>query len=183
MATKIKFYQRTSFLNCWNMTEHESIAMWKANLNQTDGVAIKSSAKNLRKALKKFTDNAVFVGEVEYINYDSESINDKKPLTPFVYKRNGFSHERELRAVVTAPPLDGYPDFKGKVHEQDIYLDWEGQEVGKHVDVFLDTLIDEIRISPSSPDWYLPLLKDAVQRYDYEIPVRESSLDVSPDVG
>lgn len=181
MATRIEFYRRISYLNCWNALDHESVAMWKANLDSRHGAVVKSSAENLRDAFQTYDENQVFIGEVEYIDYEEEEIPYDNLLYPFIYKRKGFKHENELRAIITSPPLEGYPEFEGKMHGQEMPLDWQSQKTGMYVQVDVEELVDEVRLSPNSPGWYRPLLESVIEKYDFDIPVNRSALNVTPD--
>jgi hypothetical protein len=50
----------------------------------------------------------VFVGEVNYIDYDTQFFNAGQMLNYIVHKRLSFSHERELRAIFWE--MDGSPE-------------------------------------------------------------------------
>lgn len=181
LRSRVRTFQRISHLNCWHVMPHESVAMWKANTNSPSAVAIKSRASKLRESFSSFKSNDVFIGKVKYIDYETERIPDENVLYSFAYKRNGFKHENELRAVITSLPLDGYPEFVGKMVGQTISFDWESQPPGMYVPINVDKLINDIHLSPSVPRWYKPLLDDLVSKYGYDFSVCTSSLAVQPE--
>ena len=90
--------------------------MWKLYGVDDRGVAIRSTRARLIRSLPPRDDEVValhvkrkpdgcpealpvYVGEVTYINYESEIFPDHNSYLPFIYKRRSFEHERELRAV------------------------------------------------------------------------------------
>lgn len=180
LRTKIEVYRRISFLNCWHMLPHESVAMWDANLEGGNGIVIKSTVGGLKAALNEYSENEVFIGEVDYIDYQREKIPEDNILYSFTFKREGFRHENELRAVVTLPPVDGYPRLRGKVQGQEVPLRWDEQNLGLPVDIDVEHLTDEIRLSPGADDWHVPLVDELVTKYGYEISVSPSSLSIAP---
>ena len=94
-------------INCWSVNPHESYALWKIYLGgEANGVAIRSTVSNLRKAVEKGNDSypeEFFIGKVQYkkhLNHDELSrlsiITTKKPFYDF---------EKELRLFVLNYPL------------------------------------------------------------------------------
>ena len=95
---------------------------------------------------------------------------------PFLYKRESFEHEHEVRAIAMVFPLKDSEDGQGQV------LD-ESQEIcnsGEYFEVDLSLLIQEVVVSPRTPDWLLELIRSVVIRYDLQVPVVRSGLADGP---
>jgi len=174
----IKAYRRSSFANCWHQKDDEKDPLWRANLNGSDGVVIKSTARRLRESLSVFDANDVYIGEIKYINYNTDRIPTVNLLYPFTYKRKGFAEENELRAVVTTFPTGSYPErgLEGTVPGQPVSLDWDDHPFGFYVEVDLNKLIEEVRISPTSPSWLKRTLRETVSRFERDIKIKDSDL-------
>ena len=92
--------RQVTAINCWHLSPHESAAMWKLYIYAHQGIAICSSVSRLIHSFPNDDKSLlVHVGMVSYIDFDTEPIPSGNYLTPFIYKRNSFEHERELRAV------------------------------------------------------------------------------------
>ena len=192
--------RRFTFLNCWHMQDTESVAMWEKYGGSSKGVAIQSTLENLRKALLKDDDHRVYFGEVDYRAYregfdkkpdprdiDPANLDDRFFLTrnphslaPFLYKRNGYSYEQEMRAIIQNPPtLDPnetrgtklspnkqqdfgeFADITMKVDDEQKYLDTtaEPESAGIDVDIYVDQLIDTVHFAPDADNWFKQTVK------------------------
>jgi len=152
-------------VNCWHINDCESAAMWKLYAGENKGIAIQSTFSRMVKAFEKFSDN-VYIGMIRYIDYRHEVFKGKAPdkFEPILTKRKSFEHEKELRAVIwdTSEPTKRTRD--GSVL----------------VDVNLEELIENIYISPSSPDWHRNNIQVVVEKFGLEMPVLSSKLDEQP---
>ena len=153
----IKELPKYNAINCWHMNEHESAAMWKLYLKSDEGIAVQSTYQSLRDCI--VDDERVFLGAVTYIDYDKDIIDGQNLLTPFIYKRKSFEHEREVRGVVA------------KFHEI---------PGGIPIRVDLERLIKKIYIAPSAPHWFADLVQAFIHRYNYAFEVVHSKLDEQP---
>jgi hypothetical protein len=148
------------------MNEHESAAMWSLYLRSREGVCIQSTYQRLRSCLPK----CVFIGEVNYIDYQTEAFAGGNAFNFIVHKRKSFEHERELRAVFWE--LDGAPDaqpYKTKI-----------EPAGLWIEVDLSSLIETVRISPTAEPWLATAIKEVTAKYDLHVPVLQSALADSP---
>ena len=154
-----KDYRKHIAVNCWHMNEHESAAMWKLYLSRNEeGVAIQSTFKKLKSSF--VCEEDVFVGTVKYIDYETDYIEGDNPnlLAPFMHKRISFSHEREVRALVSVTP----------------------EEHGKLLKVDLDALVERIYVAPNAADWFKELVKEVISIYGEKFEVVDSSLSNRP---
>ena len=153
-------------LNCWHMNDFESAAMWRLYLKSNEGVAIQSTYARLRDSFKT-TDTRVFIGTLNYIDYENEFIQISNSILPYKYKRKSFEHEHELRCLIWL--------FEQKSFE---YLALELGGVKVKIDVI--NLIENIFLSPDSPKWLTLLLQDILKKYELTIPVINSGLNAKP---
>lgn len=86
-------------INCWHINEHESAAMWKLYLKSDEGIAIQSRYSRLKQSLQAAPEK-VYIGKVNYIDYEVDIVPPWNGFNPFLYKRKSFEHECELRAVI-----------------------------------------------------------------------------------
>ena len=146
------------FISCWHEAENESGAMWKLYSREHDGIAIRTEGQSLWDSLTN-TDNT-FVGRVSYIDYNHSLINEGNVFDPYLYKRQEFAHEREVRIVRcemgSNPPVGIY-------HEVD-----------------LSVLVKGIVVAPYAEDWFAELVRSVASRYELGDYVTRSSLSESP---
>ena len=162
-----KLLREFTALNCWHLNTHESAAMWKLYLESNEGIAIQSTFKRLKDSFKDKKNN-IFIGKVQYVDYERDRIPDD-PLSSFLYKRRSFSHELELRAVIQKLPEKGLSPRSKRPFDDGIY-----------VPVDLDILIDKIYLAPTSPKWLLELVKSLLMKYRLSKDVLQSNLDDKP---
>jgi hypothetical protein len=151
-------------VNCWHINEGESAAMWKLYAGESKGIAVQSTFGRMVKAFEEFPDD-VHVGEIRYIDYQNETFKGEINIfEPILTKRKSFEHEKELRAVI-----------------------WEASEETPRTDdgsvladVNLKELIENIYISPFSPDWYRDNVQVIDEKFGLELPVLQSELDRQP---
>lgn len=153
-------------INCWHINDHESAAMWKLYLKSNEGVAIQSTFNRLIKSFSR-TSISVNIGVVNYIDYETDFIPYGNAFAPYIHKRKNFEHEKELRCIISGI---GYQNKKL------INLD----KGGAHVDVQLSHLIENIFVSPDSPQWVIDLTRDITKKYDVNCPIINSKLKDSP---
>lgn len=167
------FYEdirKFTLINSWHMNEYESAAMWKLYLKSDEGVAIQSTFKRLARSFSKDKRYNVYIGRVNYIDYDTEWIPEGNLFYAFLHKRKSFRHERELRAIIQVLPK--------KEHKLD--LEREVFEKGAYISVDLDTLVERIYVSPTAPKWFNDLVRSSMKKYNFKKEVKQSSLANGP---
>lgn len=182
---QVKAYRRIFFHNSWNHKEYESKAMWDNKSQDGEGVAIKTTAKNLRECFSEFEDD-VFIGLMEYGDYEDEdsSIPDEFPdlsdwKNAHLHKPIEFEEENELRAtvpIVPTPEADPFNDFSQYSKGEIIELDWSTQPAGVYVPINVNTLIQEVRLSPYANDWQKEVVKDVLKTHKIDAPVTKSNI-------
>jgi hypothetical protein len=168
--------KRFTFVNCWHMNEVESAAMWKLYLKSDEGVAVRSTYRRLTDSFADYK-LSVYVGEVNYIDYEQDFIPDNVTFSPFLHKRRSFEHERELRAV-----RQELAYATGTEHKQapEFQLDSEALEFGLTVPVRLTTLIERVYVAPGAPGWLRDLVVSVTERYGFGFDVQQSDMDADP---
>lgn len=142
------------FVNSWHRNEHESMAMWKIYGAESSGIALRSTYNRLIRSFEEWPE-PIHVGVVNY--FDDGSEPEGEDWLPFMHKRKAFEYERELRAVTTCS-------------EEDV--------VGVYVGVNLEELVDRIVLAPGTPDWVLEVTRDLAGRYELDVPIEASEIEV-----
>ncbi len=164
-----------TFINCW-ASSPESVAMWRLYGGGKNGLAIESSYSRLTGAIEG--ERRVFVSDVTYADYSAQSIPETNLLAPFLYKRDAFAYERELRALVQDEPSIAV--FKG-MDPTSRMLDWsEHVPAGMNVPVDVDGLVARVRLSDVAEPWYRKVVEDVIKKYRYKIEVVQSDLGGRP---
>jgi hypothetical protein len=163
-----KEWRRHVAVNCWHMNEHESAAMWKTYLTSAEGIAIQSTYKRLKVSL--IDKEPIFLGMVNYIDYQTEGIDPRNVLSAFMHKRKSYEHEREVRALIIRFPI------------ADDALDLSKETItdGIRIMVSMENLIERIFVAPASPVWIEELVKSVVAKYGYTFEIKHSGLDEPP---
>lgn len=173
---KWKHNRESAALDCWHLSEHESTAMWQVYARR--GIAIRSTFGRLIDAIPKGVPgdgtNPVYVGSVQYMDYEKATMPEGNSFWPFVHKRLSFSHESEVRGVIYAvgSKMITYEGFG--IREPGV------PEAGFLVPVKLVTLIEAVHVAPGSPAWEAKAIEAVVRRFGLAVPVTQSSLDANP---
>lgn len=153
-------------VNCWHMNDYESAAMWKLYLKSNEGIAIQSNFTKLKEILTK-SRFQFFIGTVSYIDYENDKLEFGNSFLPFVHKRKSFSHENELRAIIPieAPNNIDNIDFR---------------DGGWKIKIDLNELIENIYISPESPEWMTKLIADTCHKFGFDFNIINSRMNDKP---
>jgi hypothetical protein len=155
-------------LNCWHMNEHESAAMWKLYLESNEGIAVQSTYKRLRDSL--MDEEEIYMGIVKYIDYQTEWIDARNLMSPFMHKRKSYEHEKEVRALVLKlPVVEKHMNFS-----KETIID------GLRIKVNMEALAERIYVAPYSPGWFEELVRSVVTKYSYDFEIKHSGLDELP---
>jgi hypothetical protein len=158
-----KFY----FVNCWHMFPTESAAMWKSYGKHDSAVAITSSLERMSRALAN-QPVPIFCGVVDYIDFETDSIDSSNAFNLLIKKRLTFHSENEVRLVWWDTDL--LLSASGKSSESIIPPN------GQAISCALHDLIDEIWISPTSPEWLAETIRSFCSLIGFEARVRRSNL-------
>ncbi|MDP4145725.1 MAG: hypothetical protein Q8936_14765 [Bacillota bacterium] len=162
-------FRRFTFVNCWHMNEHESAAMWRLYSQSNEAVAIQSTFARLRDSFN-MTNEDIYIGMVNYIDYEREWMPEGNLFYPFVHKRLSFEHEHEIRALYQYFPTSG----DGLDLSQDLY------DYGINIEIDINVVIERIYVSPLAPRWFFELVQAIVQRYGLNKEVIYSDINSNP---
>ena len=85
-------------------------------LERVDGVAIRTDFRSLSESF--LGEDKIFIGTVDYVDYDTAFIPENNIFSPYLHKRNSFEPEKEVRALTQEiPRRDGMSDMS-----QDLYV-------------------------------------------------------------
>lgn len=150
-------------ISCWTHKERQSTALWDQYMTGSNGIALKTTASDLKSSLSDSRYNFYF-GKVNYIDYKNDSYEFRVPA-PVYHKRNSFSHEDEYRVAVKGGPDD----------EEDIFTD------GGYVSIDKSELISEVYIHPMAEPWFENLVNRVTGDYSIDAEVKKSKLYEHPD--
>lgn len=178
-AVTMKYYRQWFYVNSWHMNEHESAAMWRLYAKTEEAIAIQTTYARLRDCLPSEVDVRgygpvnIYIGEVQYIDYDTDWMPEWNLLQPIVHKRKSFEHERELRAVIF--------DSSSASRPGDTTYSRKNQSVGLPVEVSLNDLIEAVYVAPTAPSWFRDLVAAITGKFGLaHKPVIRSSLGQDP---
>lgn len=159
LSSSFKSAFQSTFISCWHASKHESEAMWKLySKDTTEGVVIRTSAGKLISSIKSSNHIAL-----HRVIYDDNYVHEPgdHSLARFLVKRQAFKHESEVRLVAK---------------------DYESGKMGRpgiHVELDLQKLISEIRLSPFAPQWVGEAVESVSDKFGIEAKVIKSAISNS----
>jgi hypothetical protein len=132
-------WRKTTFVNCWCASEHESHALWRIYCGAVDGVALETNYGKLTASLNG--------PKLLPVSYGDPGSNTRTPTLEDLVtkKRPMFEYEQEFRIVHT---VQGAGETVG--HQ----LDWDPE----------DHLVS-IRVHPEADDSFMQTVTTAVADY------------------
>ena len=156
--------------------------MWRLYASANGGIAVKTNFDAFGRSF--LTNEQIHIGAVQYVDYNNDQIPEDDLLSPYLYKRQSFKHEQEVRAIVQYLPSGlGRNELKDSIRnipENEINQWPDICNIGLDYDIDLNLLIQEVVVSPFTPEWLLDLVEKVTKRYALEAPVNKSSLSESP---
>ncbi len=140
-----------TFISCWTNLDKESYAMWQIYARE-NGVAVQTTVENLEKALNNAEIKICKVHYLDFAGKDSlhstsSFWDEKKEILRknfYICKPKAYEYEREIRAVILEDKEDNFINIEADV----------------------ETLIENIYISPFASRWFVDLVEDlACRRY------------------
>ena len=196
----IDVWRKHVMCNCWHQSEEESKVMWDNYGSNSDSVAIKTTMSKMKNSLSD-TDFDVFIGKIKYLSqrtYNDHYIPDflrsienglgldkKWTYFPYFHKRKNFEYEREVRIITDIDPFieDCLKRLPGEDIEDTEFLECEFPDFGEKRKLFkveVNTLINEVIISPNADSQFTQKVKSEVQKYGFNFAVNPSTLLENP---
>jgi Protein of unknown function (DUF2971) len=156
-------FRCSTYTCCWHANEQESEAMWRLYCGNEAGIAIQTTYNNLANLIKNEHD--VYIGLVQYIDYENHVFPGANSFYPVMHKRLSFQHEHEVRLVSYRPLAQSEPCPEGI-----------------SVTIDLPTTIKQIYIHPSAPEYYFEVVKAILSKFEpsLESKIKWSRLRDSP---
>jgi hypothetical protein len=166
VARLSKWVREWTFISCWHMNEHESAAMWRLYAKSNEAVAVTSTYARLVEVLPR----NVFIGAVQYIDYERDWLPEGNSFYPFMHKRKSFEHEREVRAIIQELPSENGSIPVGK----------QNLSLGQVVQIKPGDLIERVHVAPTASPWLRDLVERISRKYEQTWAVHRSLLDSEP---
>ncbi|MGN0003341.1 MAG: hypothetical protein ACI35V_07895 [Sphingobacterium composti] len=133
--------------------------MWQLYSTIDSGIAIRTTIADLMECVE---DDNVQIGEVRYIDYDSEYMDEGNLFYPFLYKRKSFVHEKEIRLLCrdNSIILGQLPEF----------------ENGCFKTVDIEKLITSVYLSPLMPEWEENTIRNVLNSLGVNFEIIKSNL-------
>jgi hypothetical protein len=102
LIRRYESFREEFYVNCWYVGEDESMAMWKLFGDSGCSLAMGSTIGTIKKILTHVP-CPVFVGKVDYLNWNQSSSGVGNAIGMMVRKSRAYLHENEVRLVIFAP--------------------------------------------------------------------------------
>lgn len=149
---------RYCFVNCWHMSEHESMGMWKIYASRGLGIAIKSSVVNLKTGI--LDAKAIYGGVVSYVNHAEDPIPDNL-YERLLRKDLSYSYEKEFRMIHCLPNWD----------------ELDEKPSGIEVEIDPEALISEVIVAPNTEPWRIEIFEKLIASAKYSFKVSKSRIN------
>lgn len=166
------------YIDCWHINQYESLAMWRVFSNNRNSIAINTTKDKLIKSIKE-NDKNIYLEKVSYndLTLDKKIIGNPvgeirldKYRTLHIKSGDYFNWTINTGLLRKAK----YYEYE---HELRLYFeDRDNDEQVKFIKVDLNSLIDEIIISPDCDEWFVNILNDVLKKYSINKKVRFSDI-------
>lgn len=139
--------RKTMHVNCWNIGESESEALWRLYCPNSQGVAIQTTYEKLAASIDY--DPNLFIGCVIYLDYETDVISNGILFDSVMQKRISFSHEQEVRLVKWLSHDDAESNPNG------ISIKWPVAQT-----------VERIYINPYAAGYFDDVVRSVVRRFE-----------------
>lgn len=154
------------FVSCWHANDQESAAMWRLYSQSSESICIQTTLEKLTTLLP----DEILVGNVSYLDYDTDEFPSLNLLGPIMHKRKSFAHEQEFRLVAwTLAELEGSDAIRKRANSSGLGIPLPPEEY-----------IERIYINPIAPEWFRLIVARLSSDYNLPATVQQSSLLRNP---
>lgn len=187
-----ELFLKNTFINCWHANNNENAAMWKIYASNKNGIAIKSTIKDLNKGIKNKKEYGVIISDIQYLDYNAVANNFD--YTNYIKDIRDLAEQENcngINKINIYNKLEKYYNSLIRTKKQEYTYENEIRVVspfvndnnkdcikdyGKFIKVDLETLISEIIISPCAEELYVDLVKDVSRKYNLKCKISKSKL-------
>jgi hypothetical protein len=101
-TASIEGLRSLSYVNCWQQSNCESMAMWDLYGAGASGVSIKTTVGSLKAAIAG-SSLPIHLGSVKYLDWKHYDGNMENAIGMCVRKAESYRHEREVRLLLWRP--------------------------------------------------------------------------------
>ncbi|WP_417377489.1 hypothetical protein [Gimesia maris] len=170
VAEWIRDARSQSYVSCWQLNTHESAHMWEQYLRENQGVVVETEFQRLTASFGPCKE-AVFIGLIHYIDYDSAQIigwdRTINIYQPIMHKRLEYQSDKEVRIVLNTMSNTA---LHAKANDKQ----------GLSLPINIDVLVKRVRLMPGASSELQREIHDLVSNAGLECEVATSSLDRSP---
>lgn len=151
-------FRKSSYINCWNLFNHESLALWHSFVGRDKGgVILVSTVSDVENCFDEKETEFINPLRVQYVDLDEryDGINNELLVSR---KKIYYTHEQEIR----------FNYYKGIPVDPD--------KTGILVNVDTKRLIKNIILSPYMPPWMEATVKDILKKYGLNPELRKSGI-------
>lgn len=188
-------FKQFTYICSWHCKPTESATMWESYSSGDITVCIESTIDRLRDALERSDEEQgpVFINSVEYKDFDVFDIPDWNPLDiqdyipPYLYKREEYREENELRAIIQNQPsaaihqTEHGPKIYVGDDQEELSVDADNPSGGIPVEMNLGILLKRIHVTGEVGQWKKDIVEDFVETMlenePYSIDVVHSSFE------
>jgi hypothetical protein len=166
--------RQSHYLNCWYLFDEESVGMWRRFA--PNGVAISSTYRRLKTVMDAMpSEEHPTLG---LVRYGAAHINRWNTDVFISAKKQGYEHEREVRAMLTVrdPHESGnrHIDINNRFHDRPVYDTPNPKGINRPVKLM--TLVAEIVVSPFADAATSGNVERVVNDGGYTFPIKASDL-------
>ena len=150
-------------VNCWHLSEYDSMAMWKI-YSGDKGIAVQTTIQKLKNAFIRYQDS-VWIGRISYtdepIDHPTGWSVDK--FMACITKRKCYEHEKEVRAFI-----------------------WDTTKIDRTEDgsaivpIEINDLIESVFLSPESEDSMMDNVRMLLDKNGIDIKPTKSPILTAP---
>lgn len=155
------------YINCWCNSKSDSMAMWQLYGQSNHAVAVTTTVSRIRNAIvgSSYPLNT-YIKKVNYIDHRDDPDIEIEPYSNiFSYKQNAYDYEKEVRVLLDI----FHKTFNEPKMSESISMPLQ-----------LENFLSGVVIAPHAPEWFSILVKNIMNKYKLDVPIKPSKLSFDP---